>query len=50
MAYGYPDPGNIRSNKKKDVRQRIKCIAQMLKQRQKDIEYRQQFDGRLSRL
>jgi hypothetical protein len=40
MSFGFPDCGNLRSQKKKDLRLRIKCIAAMLKQRQKDIELR----------
>lgn len=30
----------MRSSKKKDIKQRIKTMASLLKQRQKDIEYR----------
>ena len=29
---------------------RIKCMAAMLKQREKDIEYRQQFDQKIMRM
>lgn len=50
MTFGFPDCGNLRSTKKKDLRQRIKCMAAMLKQRQKDLEFRQQIDGKLRRL
>jgi hypothetical protein len=49
-SFGFPDFGGLRSSKKKDVRQRIKCMAAMLKQRQKDIEYRQQYEGKLTRI
>jgi hypothetical protein len=31
ISYGFPDPGNLRSSKKKDVRMRIKTIVAMLK-------------------
>ena len=31
-----PNPGNIRSSKKKDVKMRIRCMNAMLMQRQKD--------------
>ena len=47
MTFGYPDPGNLKSSKRKEIKLRIKCMAAMLKQREKDIEYRQQFDNRL---
>ena len=33
LTNGFPDPGNLRSSKKKDVRMRIKCIVSLLKQR-----------------
>ncbi len=49
-SFGFPDPGNFRSSKKKDIRARIKCMAAMLKQRQKDLEYRQQYDGKMQKL
>jgi hypothetical protein len=39
-SFNFPDCGNLRTNKKKDVRLRLKCISAMLKQRQKDVEYR----------
>eukprot|EP00347_Sterkiella_histriomuscorum_P018424 403345562 len=50
LSFGYPDPGNMRSNKKKDIKLRIKCMAAILKQRQKDLDYRQNIDQKLSRL
>ncbi|CDW89511.1 UNKNOWN [Stylonychia lemnae] len=49
-SFGFPDPGNLRSNKKKDVRKRIKCLVQLLKQRQRDLDYRQQYEGKMIRL
>ena len=27
LALGFPNPGNIKSSKKKDVKQRIKCFG-----------------------
>lgn len=50
MSFGFPDPENLRSSKKRDIRARIKCMAAMLKQRQKDIDYRHQVDPKMSRL
>ena len=40
QACGFPDCGNLRSTKRKDVRQRVKCLQIMLRQRQKDIDFR----------
>ena len=40
-TYGFPDCGNLRSTKKKDVRQRLACIQAMLKQRIRDVEFRE---------
>ena len=40
MSSGFPDCGNLRSTKKKDVKQRIRCIEAMLKQRQRDMDFR----------
>jgi hypothetical protein len=31
-----PNPGNLRSSKRKDIRMRLRCIQAMLQQRQKD--------------
>jgi hypothetical protein len=33
LSFGYPDPGNLRSHKKKDIKLRLKCLAALLKQR-----------------
>ena len=49
-SLGLPDPGNLRTNKKRDVRSRIKAIGALMKQRQRDIEFRQQFESKMSRL
>ena len=32
-ALNLPDPGNLRTNKKKDVRARLKCLNALIKQR-----------------
>ena len=39
-SFGDPDPGNLRTSKKKDVKLRLKCISTMLKQRQRDMDYK----------
>lgn len=49
-TFGFPEPGNLRSSKRKEVKLRIKCFTTMLKQREKDIEYRQQCDSKYNRL
>ena len=46
----YPDPGNLRTNKKKDVRARLKCLGILLKQRQKEVDLRQHHDLKFVRL
>ncbi|TNV80114.1 hypothetical protein FGO68_gene13387 [Halteria grandinella] len=48
-SFNLPDPGNLRSSKKKDVRLRLKCLNAMLRQREKDVEYRSQYDLKLTR-
>lgn len=40
QALGFPDCGNLRSTKRKDVIKRIKCFQAMLKHRKRDLEYR----------
>ena len=50
ISYGFPDPGNIRSSKRKDTRQRLKTFAAMLKQRQKDMQVIDGFTGKMTRL
>lgn len=37
---GMPDCGNLRSTKKADVKQRIKCIQALLRQARADQEFR----------
>ena len=32
-TFNLPDPGNLRTNKKKDVRARLKCLNALIKQR-----------------
>lgn len=49
MASGFPECGNLRSTKRKDVKQRIKCIQALLKQRHKDLEFRSGFQDRSKR-
>ena len=33
VTMGFPDPGNLKSIKRKDVKQRIRCIAALMNQR-----------------
>ena len=42
-AFGFPECGNLRSTTKKDVKLRIRCFKAMLKQRQKDQEFKSNF-------
>jgi hypothetical protein len=42
-SFGFPDCGNLRSTKKKDVRMRMKCFQAMIKQRQKDLKFKSSF-------
>ena len=42
-SFGFPDPGNIRSSKKKDVKLTLKCFSSMLKQRQRDLDFREKY-------
>lgn len=43
QSYGFPDCGNLRSTKRKDVRSRLNCIQLMLKQRIKDLQFREEM-------
>ena len=31
ISLGFPDPGNLKSSKKKDTKERIRCMASMIK-------------------
>ena len=42
-AFGFPDCGNLRSTTRKDIKLRIKCFKTMLKQRQKDLDFKNSF-------
>ena len=46
QSYGFPDCGNLRSTKRKDVRCRLNCIQAMLKQRIKDIQFREEMKNK----
>ena len=43
QTFGFPDCGNLRSTKKKDVKMRIKTFQILLRQRKKDLEFRNGF-------
>ena len=49
QACGFPDCGNLRSTKRKDVRQRVKCLQTMLRQRQKDIDFRSSLQDKFKK-
>ena len=50
VAFGFPDCGNLRSTKRKDIKMRIKCMQQMLKQRKKDFEFRNGIQAKMSKV
>lgn len=50
VAFGFPDCGNLRSTKRKDIKMRIKCMQQMLKQRKKDFEFRNGIQEKMSKV
>ena len=49
QSCGFPDCGNLRSTKRKDVRFRVKCLQAMLRQRKKDIDFRSGLQDRFSK-
>lgn len=50
MLSSLPNPGNLRSSKKKDVKMRLRCLNAMLQQRQKDMQFRESHSERFRRL
>ena len=46
----FPHPGNLRSNKKKEVKARIRCIQALLKSREKTGTVRGQYTEKMRRL
>ena len=49
QSCGFPDCGNLRSTKRKDVRFRVKCLQSMLRQRKKDLDFRSGLQDRFSK-
>lgn len=49
QSFGFPDCGNLRSTKKKDVKMRIRAYQTLLKQRRKDLEFRNGFQEKFKR-
>jgi hypothetical protein len=39
VGYGFPEPGNLRSKNKKEIKSTIKCFSAMLQQRENDIRF-----------
>jgi len=50
VSFGFPHPGNLRSSKKKDTKLRLKCISAMLKQRQRDLDFRDRYQQQFNKL
>lgn len=46
QTHGFPDCGNLRSTKRRDVRLRLNCLQAMMKQRIKDLEFREQMKAK----
>ena len=44
-----PDPGNLRSNKKKDVRLRVKCLHALTRQLDRDFRARETNQQKIRR-
>ena len=49
MSLGFPDCGNLRSTKRKDVKLRIRVLQAMVKQRKKDLEFKNSFQDKFSK-
>lgn len=49
QSFGFPDCGNLRSTKKKDVKMRIKSFQTLLRQRRKDLEFRNGFQDKFKK-
>jgi len=50
LAAGLSDPGNLKSNKRKDVKMRLRCLHQLLQVREKDFSFREQVSDKIRRL
>lgn len=44
-----PDPGNLRSSKKRDIRQRLKCLQTLVSQKEYDLKFREGASERIKR-
>jgi len=49
QSFGFPDCGNLRSTKKKDVKMRIKAYQMLLRQRRKDLDFRSSFQEKFKK-
>jgi hypothetical protein len=39
VGYGFPEPGNLRSKNKKEIKSTIKSFSAMLQQRENDVRF-----------
>ena len=47
VSMGFPEPGNLRSKNTKEVAKTLKCFAEILKQRDQDLNFRSSVNDRV---
>jgi chromosome segregation ATPase len=50
VGYGFPEPGNLRSKNKKEIKKTIKCFSAMLQQRDSDIQFRKSVNDKFRKM
>ena len=50
VGYGFPDPGNLRSKNKKEIKKTIKWFSAMLQQRENDMRFRRSVNEKFRKI
>lgn len=50
VAYGFPDPGNLRSKSTKEIKKAVKCFSAMLQQRENDMRFRKSVNEKFRKV
>ena len=50
VSYGFPEPGNLRSKNKKEIKKTIKSFSAMLQQRDNDMRFRKTVGERFRKV
>ena len=50
VGYGFPEPSNLRSKMKKEIKKTLKCFSAMLQQRESDMAFRKSVNEKFRKM